>query len=657
MAIRLERKYILGDFLLEPDKRLLSRDGAPIHLSHKPFQVLLYLIEHRDRVVPRGELLEQFWPGKDVYEDTLRKSVSAIRKALGDSNSERPRYIETCWAEGYRYVGSFEEQLLPDESQTPTGGHVRTHLPEPERAGETSAAEEVTPSSSLPTRAVGPGRRRASKPATLLVASLTLALAASVMVAYRRRAETGESRKPGPPNSLAVLPLKNLTEDPADDYLSDGITESLINALSKVRGLKVIARGSVHSLTRRDVDPQELGRKLGVGAVLQGGVFRSEDRVRVEVRLVSAEDGHVLWASAPYDRNLNDIFALQDKITREVVAGLEHKLSEEDERRLGRRHTHHVEAYQEYLKGRYYLNQRSPDGIGKAIEYFRRAVELDPNYALAYAALAESYDKFYWFSHWFSKIRPHEAMVKQREAAARALALDDSLAEAHVAMATVYANEWNLPEAAREEERALELDPDNAEARHNYAYRLIDLGRPEEAVAQILRARDLDPLNVAMNVDVGEILLFARRYDDAIEALRHALEMDPNRANARGRLAEAYLFKGMEAEAVEEFLKGFTLEGKSPETVAAIRKAYASEGMRGFWRKRIEMELAEGHLEPVTVAVFYTLLGDRDQAFAWLERGYRVRSPYLVGLKSSAYFDPLRSDPRHEELVRRVGLP
>jgi tetratricopeptide (TPR) repeat protein len=235
--------------------------------------------------------------------------------------------------------------------------------------------------------------------------------------------------------------------------------------------------------------------------------------------------------------------------------------------------------------------------------------------------------------------------------------LDDSLAEAHVAMGTVYANGWDLLNAARELERAIEINPGDAEARHNYAYRLIDLGRPDEAVAEIRRAQELDPLNVVMNVDVGEILLFARRYDEAIEALRHALEMDPERANAHDRLAWAYVSKGMEAEAVAEFLRALALAGESAGALAALREAYSSGGIRGFWRKRIERELGRGYAEPVLMAIFYMQLGNKDQAFAWLDRAYRDRSPHLVGLKSSSYLDPLRTDLRYADLVRRVGLP
>jgi tetratricopeptide (TPR) repeat protein len=338
-----------------------------------------------------------------------------------------------------------------------------------------------------------------------------------------------------------------------------------------------------------------------------------------------------------------------------VAAGLEYKLSAEDGLRLAGSHTHSVAAYQEYLKGRYHLNKRSREGIEGAVSYFQRAVELDPNYALAYAALAEAHDKYYWLG--FAHTDRREVFAKQRAAAERALALDDSLAEARIAIASVYNNELNLLSSARELERAIEIDPRNAEARHNYAYRLLDMVRADEAVAQIKLARELDPLNVVMNVDVAEILLLARRYDEAVAAYRHALEMDPDRANAYEGLGWAFEFKGMYDEAVAAFLKSFALNGRSTDEIAELRRAYESGGISGYWRKSLEQELRRDYAEPVSVGNIYTKLGDKDRAFAWYEKAYQTRSPSLIGMKSSAKVDSLRPDPRYADLVRRIGLP
>lgn len=509
-------------------------------------------------------------------------------------------------------------------------------------------ATDLAPSTALNL----PASRPRAKTAALAFALLAVIAGAVVILSYRPRPAATEAA-PAPIRSVAVLPMKNLTGDPEDEYFSDGITESLINSLSKIEGLKVISRGSSFAFKGKDADPREAGRLLGAAAVLEGSVLRSGERVRVNVRLAGTPDGQVLWSGDAYDRSAGDILAVQDEIARSVASGLRLRLGGEDGRRLAARYTNNVEAYEDYLKGRYSLNKRTPEGITKAIDYFRQATAKDPTYALAYAALAECCDKAFWFM----SLRPREAMAGEKEAAARALALDESLAEAHVAMATVYANEWNLPDAAKEEERAIEINPSDAEAHHNYAYRLIDLLRPEEAVDEINRARELDPLNEVMNVDVGQILTFARRYDEAVAALRDAVELEPRSANARWNLAAAYELKGMHDQAVAEFAKALTLNGDGREA-AALKKAYAAGGMKGFWRERLgQLTSNPGHAEPSDIANIYTELCDKDRAFTWLERAYQERSPALVGLESSPWLDALRSDARYEEFVRRIGLP
>jgi TolB-like protein/Tfp pilus assembly protein PilF len=450
-----------------------------------------------------------------------------------------------------------------------------------------------------------------------------------------------------------VLPLKNLTGNAANDYLSDGITESLITTLSSVPDLKVISRGSAFSFKDKELDPQAAGRLLKTAALLEGSVRQSGDKVRVNVRLVSTADGEVLWANDTNDRAITDIFLIQDEIARSVTARLGFNAGGNSGEQIARRRTANVEAYQHYLRGRYFLNKRSSEGILKSIDYFQRAIDLDPNYALAYAGLAEGYDKAYFYV----QLPLQEVMPKQKAAAAKALQLDDSLAEAHVAMATVYANAWDLNDAAREEERAIQIDPLNVEAHHNYAYRLIDLSKPDQAIAEIKRAQELDPLNMVMNIDVGEILLFARHTDEAISALRQAVEMDPARANAHWDLGLAYEAKGMNAECVAERLEEFRLNGEKAETIAELRKAFESSGMEGFWRRRVaQLKARPGYTEPFEFVNLYLSLGDKDQTFAWLEKAYRDRNPFMVGLKSSPRSDILRSDPRYDDLVRRVGL-
>jgi TolB-like protein/DNA-binding winged helix-turn-helix (wHTH) protein len=647
------KTYALGEYRLEPDKRLLSLNGEPVRLTNKPFQVLLYLIEHRDRLVSRNELLDRFWEGKDVYDVTLTKCTGAIRKALSDS-SESPRFIETRYAEGYRYIGPLDERSAQAGTsfvEVDRTREVRIVLEEEIQTTPIEAEERF----GVETLARPLASRKTNQFARPIVLTLALTIIVLVTVAAilhfsRAGAESGTQVI----RSIAVLPLKNLTEDPAQDYFSDGMTESFISELSRIQGLKVISRASVFALKGKDIDPREVGKLLAVEAVLEGNVRKSDDRVRVAARLVSTKDGRVLWNSETYNRPLGDIFALQDEIACSVVAGLRVKLCVEGEAR--KRYTDNVEAYQAYLKGRYFLNKRTREGITKGIEYFQRASEIDANYALAYAGLADSYQKAVWFMN----SPPDPLMEKARVAARRALELDETLTEAHVAMAAAYYGDWNLSSSVRETELAIRLNPGSADAHHAHAYSLITVGRPDEAISEARQALELDPLDVVMSVDVGEILLYARHYDEAIEALKTAIEMDSTRVNAHADLARAYEQERMYMEAFAEEIKSEELAGASLEAIAALKEGYVSSGMSGFWHKRLvlyKQRSRRSYLPPFHSAVAYARIGEKDHALDCLMRAYAERSPLLMGIGFLSEFDSLRSDARFSDLLRRVGLP
>lgn len=647
------KRYRLGDSVLDPDTRIIRRDGEIIHLANKPFHVLLYLIEHRDRVVSRMELLGRFWDGKDVYDDTLRKSIGTIRKALGE-RADATRFIETRHREGYRYVGPCEEEFV---ESAPSVLEI-----EKTRGVRIVVVEEETPSPDRQPAAIAqpepglmPAQSRSNTALGLASIALAVVLATLAVIMYRgtggRRSSTGAA---SPIRSVAVLPLKNLSGDPNSEYFADGLTESFITELSKVSGLKVISRSSVFTFKGKEVDPREAGRQLGVAAILEGSVRRSGDQVRVDVRLVSTADGEVLWAGDAHEQSIKDIFVVQDEIARNVSTGLRIKLSGGEPQRA-RRYTDNVEAYEAYLKGRYFLSQRTAQGITRGIEFFKRATALDPNYALAYAGLTESYDKAYWFLH----LPSQEVTLKEQETATKALALDDSLAEAHLAMASAYGYNWDLSNALREVERAVALNPGDAAVHHHYAYSLLQLGRFDEAVAEIKLARELDPLNIVMNVDVGEILLYARRYDEAIESLKQAIGMDPSRANAHFDLAQAYAQKGMEREAIHEYLEEESLAGISHEAIAWLKETYTIAGVKGFWQARLRMEKEKskhGFIEPYIMAQLYARLGETDLAFDWLERAYAEHSASLLNLQIDPILATLRPAARFTDLLRRVGF-
>lgn len=655
MAVQVSKRYVLGDFLLEPDKRVLNRADAPVHLAHRPFQVLLYLIEHRDRVVTRRELLDRFWEGHDVYEVTLSKCVSAIRKAL-DDRTENPRHIETRWAEGYRYIGRVEEQFLQPEPSVleieKTRG-VKIVIEEDESTGDgVSDGEEsilIEPPAE-PLRLSAPQRSTRRFAIALALSAATLAVSALILYHASTRPVPQADEQPAPIRSLAVLPLRNLTNDPANDYFSDGMTESLLTSLSKIDGLKVISRGSVFRFKEQEIDPREVGRQLNVAAVLEGNVRRDENSVRVTVRLVSTEDGRVLWAGETYERALSDIFALQDEIARQVATELKFKLSGEAAQQLTRRYTDNVEAYQLYLKGRFFWNKRVPKELRKGIEYFEQAIKLDPNYALAYAGLADSYALLDLYS---SGRQTKDYFLKAKAAARKALEIDNTLAEAHTSLAYVkYYYDWDWSRAEDEFKRAIELNPNYATAHQWYAEYLFYMERFDESLAEINRAHELDPFSLAINTELGSPYFYMRQYDQALDKYRKAKEMDPHFFLATYCLALCYEQKGMYDEAIN-------MLGGGKDVSAIVGYAYAVSGRRREAQNMLNRILEASKREyfsPYMIARIYAGLGEKDQAFQWLEKAREDQDERMVMLKVDQQFDGLRSDPRFTDLMRRVGL-
>ena len=679
MAAQVSKRYILNDFRLEPDKRLLCLDKKAVHLTNRPFQVLLYLIEERERVVTRDELLERFWGGKDVYDDTLGKCIGAIRKALND-RSENPRYIETRYAEGYRYIGPIEEQLVQGEVTIDESEKTRGFKPTVEEGYlEILPAGESTPQTPVPDGKMVstnlPAKKRSSvhsvmkAPQALLshrALALALVLSAVLLLsvgwlALHKPWNSAEARGNSLPSaaspilSIAVLPLKNLSDDAANEYFSDGLTESLITELSKIDSLRVMSRNSVFTLKGKDVDPREVGRKFDVAAILEGSIRKSGDSVRVEVRLVNTRDGSIIWSGNSFNRALKDTFVVQDEIACSVAAGLRVKLCGELE--TAKHYTNNVEAYQSYLKGRYYWNKRTSEGIRRSIEYYEHAITIDPNYALAYAGLADSYIQGIWHAAFDAKA----VLRKARAAALRAVEIDDSLADAHTALANIYQLDWDWAGAEQEINRALALNPRLARAHHVQAFHLASMGRHEEALAAIKQAQALDPLNMIINSDVAEILSSARRPEEAIEQGLKVVEMDPNFANAHLFLATAYHIHGRAEESVEEYLKAKALNGESATRIAALRKACEEKGLKGVYQKELEELLKKrasgGYYSSLHLAELYTLLEQKEAAFKWLEIAYADHSAEMVIIKAWPVFDPLRSDPRFADLLRRIGLP
>lgn len=649
MAVEVRKRFFLNGYRLEPDTRLLLHNGQAVHLPHRPFQVLLYLIEHRDRLVSRSELLELFWEGRDVYDITLTKCVGKIRKALNDQG-DQPRFIETRYAEGYRYVGPLEERLVDDgatlEIERTRGVKIVVEQEEIHSSEPTTAAVINVPA---PDTRISLATRKTPRRAVLAIAACSVITVTALAALFIDRRMNSTSGPPAPVNSIAVLPLKNLTGDAANEYLSDGLSETLINSLSKIDGLKVISRGSAFNFKEKEIDPREVGQKLGVGAVLEGTVDKTDKNIRVAVRLVSTDDGRILWASDNYERPSRDIFAIQDDLARGVTSGLKLKLTAQTEQKIVHHQTNNRDAYEAYLKGRYYWNQRTiPHSLDKAISSFGTAVEKDPNYALAYSGLADSYV----MSYWYTPMSSNEAFVKARLAAEKAVQLDDTLSEAHTSLAAVAENEWNWELAETEYRRAIALNPNYATAHHWYALHLLGLNKPEQAIAEIKQAREGDPLSLPINADVGYVFYCARRYEEAIAEYRKALELNSAFPMALQGLAQTYVKAGKPKDAValiaqlpDELKNGCTagnLDGVAGERDAAKR---ILEGEI----KRAERE----YVSPTCIALVHSGLGDTDRALAWLEKSYREHSPDLSSL-GEPMFDGLRSDSRFLDLVNRV---
>jgi len=498
------------------------------------------------------------------------------------------------------------------------------------------------------------------KPALIAAAALfVIALGLATFVLSRPKVSqlwTNPSAARANSQSIAVLPFENASNDPNTEYLSEGISEALINSLTELQQLRVIARSTAFQYKGKDVDPRRVGRELQVAVVLTGKVRQMQNALSVQVDLVDASTGAQLWGSV-YDRKIADLVAVKQAIAQEVTAKLKLKLSSEEQHRLIKRDSINPEAYQFYLRGRYFWNKRTPDGIKQAIEQFQQGIERDPNFALGHVGLADSYIglTFYDFA------APHETMPKAKESAIKALALDNTVAEAHASLAHVLMNyDWNWSEAEKEFKRSIELKPDYATAHQWYAIHFLTAtGRLEEAVQEMKKALELEPASLVMNTFMGATLYYAGRYDEAIDQCRRTIEMDPNFAVAHWHLGLAYEQEQVFDAAIEEFQKAVSLSGGSPLMKAALGHAYAKSQKKHEANKILD-ELNElskqQYVSPYEVATICVALGNDEEAFQLLGKAYTEHSFHLVYLNVWPQFKSVSSDSRFQGLVQRVGL-
>ncbi len=451
-------------------------------------------------------------------------------------------------------------------------------------------------------------------------------------------------------DSVAVLPFVNTNGNPEEEYLCDGITEGLIDSLSQLPQLRVMSRSTVFRYKGRNIDPQTVGRDLKVGAVLVGTLVHHGDSIHLQSELVDARDGSEIWGTQ-YDRPISDTSAVQQEIVRDISEKLKLRLSPEDQKKLTGQKTEDWEAYNLYLKGNYYWNKFTDDGMRKAVDYYQEAIDKDPNYALAYVGLADAYHELAYDNP------PSEMMPRSKAASTKALQLDDSVGAAHAALGWVlWRYDWNFSEAEKEFRRAIELDSSN---RGMYPLFLYSMKRFDQGAAEHKQAVALDPLSLIQNTNVGDGLYYAHLYDRAIEQYQKTLELDPNFSPAHFGLAGTYDRKGMYKEAVAEWQKAFIADG-DPRTAELIVKAYSVSGYRGAmqaWLDDLLVQSTHKYVSPLDVATIYARLGEKEHALEWLEKGYQVRDASMVDVAVEPTFDFLHSDPRFTNLLRRVGLP
>ncbi|MFL6210420.1 MAG: winged helix-turn-helix domain-containing tetratricopeptide repeat protein [Pyrinomonadaceae bacterium] len=648
MSKQAKHFYEFGPFRLDTANRLLMHDGEVVPLKQKAVETLLVLVEGRGEVLAKEALMQRLWPDSFVEEANLTQNIYMLRKALGTGD-----YIETVPRRGYRFAAEVREwaeesaDLIVQERT-----RASIFIEEEEEIKEQTEADVQGEQVPVLSTARWPRRRTGL---AVTVAALTL-VALLGLASYRWR--RGADERAGAEvavRSIAVLPFKSLGADGGDVYMGLGMADTLITKLSSAGRLIVRPTNTVLKYTAAEQDSVKIGQELGVDCVLDGSIQRQDDRLRITVRLVRTSDGQPLWADK-FDERVTDVFKLQDSIAERVTGALALSLSTAEQKLLTKRYTDNPEAQQLYLKGRYFWNKRTEEGLRKSIDYFQQATRLDPHYALAYTGLADAYLQLPGYSQTASM----EVYPPAKAAAARALELDNALAEAHNSAADVLSYfEWNWPAAEEEYRKAIALNPSYASAHHRLGVQLAAQGRAEEAVSELQRAQQLDPLSLIINALLGFTYFQARQYDQAIAQLHKTIELDRNFPPAHEFLAHVYQQKEMPDEAFTEYLAWRRLVGDGAEQLAAYQRAYAAAGLKGFYRQRLNFLLAQAshnRIQPTDIAGLYALLGEQEQALSWLEQAVAQHEGEVIWLKALADYDSLRADPRFTNLLRRVNL-
>jgi TolB-like protein/DNA-binding winged helix-turn-helix (wHTH) protein len=650
-----------GRFRLLPHRRELRADGVAVELGSRAFDILMVLTEARGALVTKDEIMARVWPDTVVDENNLVVQISALRRALGEDRD----FIRTVSGRGYRFIAEIRSSVADPGGET---GLESEAVPD---ASTSSSSDLPTPVSSLIGRETqleegadfragpivladtrtSPKRPLRPVPWRLLGFVLAMVLAASLSwVLYSRNQASPKIR------SLAVLPLESLSGDASQDYFADGMTDELITDLGQISALRVISRTSMMTYKHVRKLLPEIARELNVDAVVEGTVLRSGERVRITAQLIRVPVERHIWAQS-FEGDLRDTLVLQKSVARSIAEQIQASLNQREQAALEHSKVVNAEAYEVYLKGRYFWNKRTRDGLTKAIEYFNRAIEKNPNYAEAYTGLGDSYALS---GDWeYGILSPQDAFPRAKSAVTKALALDDNLAEAHTSLAFILdLYDWDWESAEKEYKRAIALNPGYATAHHWYAWHLIVMGRNSEGIAELRKAQSLDPLSLIISADLADALCIAHLYDESVQQSRRTLEMDPNFAIAHYELGQAFEQKRMLNEAIGEFQRAIELSGGNEVFDANLAYAYATSGNKEEaveMVKDLEDRQSQHSSTDASIGLIYVGLGDKDQAMIWLNKAYQARFNPSILVRPA--FDPLRSDARFHDLLRRIGLP
>jgi TolB-like protein/DNA-binding winged helix-turn-helix (wHTH) protein len=623
---RTGRVLHFGPFTVDLEARSLHRQTRRIKLQDQPFQVLAVLLERPSELITREELRQRLWAADTLvdFDHGLNIAINKLREALGDSADE-PRFIQTVPRRGYRFLGELQSEKPLIEAGS--GQDAATARP-PERRHIVYAG----------------------------AAGILLLAGAVALLVLRYTGSPHATPELRHIESIAVLPLRNLSGDAEQEYFADGMTEALITDLAQISALRVISRTSSMRYKALNTPLPQIAQDLHVDAVVEGSVLRSGGRVRISAQLVDAASDKHLWAGS-YERELRDVLVLQSEIARTIADEIQVKITPQERVRLATTRVVDPAAHEDYIKGRFYWNKRTEEGLKRGIQYFQQAIDIEPNYAEAYDGLADCWQGLAWYGYMPSK----DGFLRARAAATKALELNGSMAEAQATLAHVSANydfDWKAAEDGYR--RAIALNPNYATAHHWYADLLSAMGRPEQAIAESQRARELDPLSPLINAWLGWRYQFARRYDQAIVEYRKALDLDPSFAPAHLLLGQAYEEKKMLKEATAELEQAVKLSGGGAVYLASLAHAYGVAGSRSDALKlirQLENLAAQQRVSSYDVALAFVGVDDKDQAFSWLEKAVSDHAGRLMFLNVEPRFDSVRSDPRYAELARRLGFP